>query len=446
MTEMWIGCCGRGRGRDLARALRSVEPSSTLVVVHDAMGMRNRFADEVPGDVGAIVGLSDEGVSDLNLAAAIAHDGRAARVVLVTSSASGSLRSRARQAGVSLVVDLDRLDNQKDESGRAPARFAAPQAPSSPSASQGAPVSESDGGRPGEAPSRAEGEREAAVAAPSDISAGDGSAPVLAFASGRGGVGKTALVAVCAALAGSWGMRVALVDLDLSCGNLFACFGIRQPVDITRISGDGSPSNELLGRSCARCRDNVYLWGPCERPEMAELVMPHVTRLLGYLRERFDLVLVDTSTTFTDAVAQAVQAADRLVLVHDGAVGAIGPVSRASGLAVRLGVARTRIVRVENFADPRSRGEPNLGRAEVGLEGARLFRVMDGGGEVSECLSSGHAVELASEPGEFVDSVSLLLATLLNDLGALPESARFALEPSGHKPRFSLFSLRKAAN
>ena len=174
--------------------------------------------------------------------------------------------------------------------------------------------------------------------------------------------------------------------------------------------------------------------------------MPHVTRLLGYLRERFDLVLVDTSTTFTDAVAQAVQAADRLVLVHDGAVGAIGPVSRASGLAVRLGVARTRIVRVENFADPRSRGEPNLGRAEVGLEGARLFRVMDGGGEVSECLSSGHAVELASEPGEFVDSVSLLLATLLNDLGALPESARFALEPSGHKPRFSLFSLRKAAN
>ena len=172
MTEMWIGCCGRGRGRDLARALRSVEPSSTLVVVHDAMGMRNRFADEVPGDVGAIVGLSDEGVSDLNLAAAIAHDGRAARVVLVTSSASGSLRSRARQAGVSLVVDLDRLDNQKDESGRAPARFAAPQAPSSPSASQGAPVSESDGGRPGEAPSRAEGEREAAVAAPSDISAG----------------------------------------------------------------------------------------------------------------------------------------------------------------------------------------------------------------------------------------------------------------------------------
>ena len=53
-----------------------------------------------------ILGFADEGVSDVNLAAAIAHDGSSPRVVLVCRNASGSLKSRAHQAGVSEVLDV----------------------------------------------------------------------------------------------------------------------------------------------------------------------------------------------------------------------------------------------------------------------------------------------------------------------------------------------------
>ena len=67
--------------------------------------LRERFSDEEPGTVGAIVGHTGEGVSDMNLAAAMAHDGMASEVVLVARGASGSLRSRARRAGITQVVD-----------------------------------------------------------------------------------------------------------------------------------------------------------------------------------------------------------------------------------------------------------------------------------------------------------------------------------------------------
>jgi pilus assembly protein CpaE len=239
---------------------------------------------------------------------------------------------------------------------------------------------------------------------------------------------------------------VAVCDLDLSCGNLFSCFGVK-PVDLARLAADGLPREEAMGRSCARCADDLYLWGPCERPEMSEVAMPHVGGLLTYLSERFDLVIADTSTTFTDVVAEVVQRCDRLVLVHDDASGSVASLARTSSLAVRLGVARTRIMRVQNFMDPRHRIDLALGRAEEGLEGARAFAVVDGGAEVSEMLASGHAVDLVAGDVAFVSGVATMLAQTLSELGCLPDSqeARRALEPSGHKSRFSLFSKRKAA-
>jgi pilus assembly protein CpaE len=180
---------------------------------------------------------------------------------------------------------------------------------------------------------------------------------------------------------------------------------------------------------------------------MGELVMPHVATLLSYLASRFDMVLVDTSTTFTDGVAQAVQSCDRLLVVHDERPGAAASAARVSSLAVRLGVARTRIVRVANLGDPRVRPNAFEGRAEVGLETARLHRVVDGGVEAEELLSAGKVGELVAIDSEMVAGVSSLLAQILSELGRLPddEGARKAAEPRSHKRRLQLFGKRREA-
>ena len=107
----------------------------------------------------------------------------------------------------------------------------------------------------------------------------------------------------------------------------------------------------------------------------------------------------------------------------------LGQDALATG-AVRLGVARTRIVRLVNGCDARGRDEARLMRAAQGFEFAREIRVLDGGGEATELLASGHAPELAASGDGFAESLATGLAQLLKELGRLPdnEGALKALE------------------
>lgn len=246
-------------------------------------------------------------------------------------------------------------------------------------------------------------------------------APIVSFVSGRGGVGKTAVVAAMAWAAASWGMRVAVCDLDLSCGNLYSCFGASGPADLGSIPAAGALDEATIAECGREVAKGVTLWGPCERPEMSETVGPKVERVLEGLSAQSDLVLVDTSSTLTDAVAQAIQQCDRLVLVVDDRPGSAASQTRLAALAVRLGVARTRIARLANRCGPRGKGEPLINRADVGLETARPLRVLDGGAEVTDCLGEGKVGDLFDLGSKFADSAAESLAKLLAELGRLPE-------------------------
>lgn len=403
--EAWLGYAApeaRGEARLAARSLGIDD----LAFIQDADEMRRRVLDSA-GTFSVLVGSPPAGVSDINLAAALVRDGAACSVVMVRRAASGSLRSRAARAGVDLVIDPD------DLGGEVPGR-------SSTGVASGV-----SGPLPNVAPAVN------SIPAASDLPARRaGGAPVIVFCSGRGGVGKTALVAATAAAAAGWGLKVAAVDLDLSCGNLYSCFGLPGGFDLVPAAQGGQ------AQAGAACMEGVRLFGPCERPEQADLVMPAVGRLLADVAGGSDLVLVDTSATFTDAVAQAVQTADRVILVEDGRSGSAAAQARTSGLAARLGVARTRIARLKNRMDPRERRR-NAPQLEAGIEGTRALVVLDGGDEVSEFLAAGQVGELVSVGSPFCDSAAAALAQVLEELGRLPdcEAARKAVAANQPKKR-----------
>lgn len=403
----WVGyCIDEGIG-DLQRAAGTLGALDELSMAHDADELRRMVRDSEVGALGVIVGMTSNGVSDVNLAAAIARDGRARVVALVRRGASGSLRSRARNAGIDLVLD-----------------------PTGEECREAEPPSSLPSSPPSADPRSLLGQLERR-------------APVIALCSGRGGAGKTTIVAGMACAAARWGMRVAAVDLDLSCGNLHSCFGVRPVVDPTSLVGEwGSEGHALFSAS-----PGVSVTAPCGRPEMSELVMPQAASLVARAAEGADLVLVDTSTTLTDAVAQAAQMCDRLVLVSDGAPGSMAAIARMGGLAVRLGVARTRISRLENRANPHAKTDFSLLRAEVGLEAARVFRVFDGGAEVSELIAAGQVASLMGLTGPFSRSVSAVTAQLLLELGRLPddeEARRLSEEQTTKRWPFSLGLRREA--
>ncbi len=416
-------------------------------------------------------------MSAANTAAAMAKDGMAASVVLMVSSGSDALRQRMLQAGVSSVVDLSTAEQKSMPDLDEPA-LSGDDVPTMLWALAPKPLVDvarlprvERAWHADDAVTREDDQEEQTklIAMPANASLvtrdlvkgqtsapvpraprerdkpEDPAAPIIVLASGRGGVGKTALVATMAVAAHKWGLRVAMCDLDLWFGNLYSCFGLSGPADLAPSSPEELRDRDWL--SCGkRVANGLDLWGPCEVPEYAETVYPHVAELLGQLSRSYDVVLVDTSVSFTDAVAQCVQQCDRLVLTVDTREGSGAAQSRLAALAVRLGVARTRIVRLANRCGVRGRGEPLINRADIGLETARTIRVLDGGSEVSDCLAEGRVEELFDLGSRFAESAAHVMAQLLSELGRLPNTpeARLALETKRERSRWGFGRKREA--
>lgn len=506
MADRWLGLCSEQARESTIRALHTVDAASHITFMGSPSELR-RQTHEARACVGVIVGPLDDGYSSLNVAATIVRDDVAASVVLAVLELTDEVSERARRAGLSTVVDLSTLPPedvadldealvQADDiptmimgSWKATARIGAlvPPLDAKDTASPDVDgqhalvVSESKMGSTPDSfgtrllnagedvsmelvvdqdsaddhtllfdvgPSfpRGDGGQEMSAVPTVRVQRTPGQAPIITFVSGRGGTGKTALVAAMACAADTWGMRVALCDLDLTCGNLYSCFGLVGPVDVADLASNAQVEQQLLLALGSKVCSRSALWGPCERPELAEAIMPHVGHLLTSLANTHDVVLVDTSSCLTDAVAQAAQLCDRLVIVVDDRPGSAVAQTRWGALAVRLGVARTRVVRLANRCGTRGRGEPILNHADVGLETARSLRVLDGGSEVADCLAEGKVSDLFEVGSRFAQSASTATAVLLSELGRLPDhvDARAALQRRSERNRWAFGRKREA--
>lgn len=433
MARIWFVCTGKRYKDEILSATRALHPHALIIDEPCPHTMRQRLLEQAPHRASAVVGPEVNGPTAINVAAALVRDGYADEVVLVGKKPSGSLRSRAVRAGIARVYSLEDLKIRAGEvaAAKQAKELQAQDAVDFPSELAG------DLDEPAiEKPIHQKPSQNMSAPAPTSVRK-KGCAPIVVVASGRGGVGKSTLICASALHAARWGLKVALVDLDLGSGNLFSMFGMQQGTDLARFVKQTKIDDVLAAGT--KVEENITLWGPCSKPELAETVAPLINNLLISLSNTYDLVLVDTSTLWTDCVGLAAQLCDRLLLVSDDRYGAVGAMSRCAALAVRLGVARTRIMRVSSRSDVSSKNEHHLYRADIGLEAARLLRVADGGAEIPELFSTGHAAHIMQSDGAFMRTTKICLAKVLSELGCLPQNedaqkastASFTQKPKG---------------
>lgn len=451
----WVICSGENQARLIADYLQKSGTQCSVKYESDAFRLRS-LLKKSPLSVGVIVGEGTAGPDAVNVAAALAADASALEVVLVLKDASGSLRSRARRAGIARVLTFDELACAPAAGPRHPIKVPSidTNPPSAPAGGSLQTNSNANGDlHPNtkelpavESITKPEAKADAKPQPMPEVQKSAG-IPVITFVSGRGGVGKSTICALAGHIAASWGMHVALLDLDLAFGNLAVLSGVERASDLAGFLGDGSQSadSKRIAACAAQVSERLEVFGPCRAPEYAELVQPYAGQLIAALSQTHDLVLVDTTNNWNDAVASAAQMADRLAIVSDDRPGAIPALSRCGGLAVRLGVARTRMIRIMNGCDPRQRDEAFVSRAASGLECSRELRVMDGNIEAMELLSCGRVRELIEIENPLATSVATGLAQLLQELGSLPnnEKAHMALQNS-HKAKRRVRRKKKA--
>ena len=245
-------------------------------------------------------------------------------------------------------------------------------------------------------------------------------APVICAVSGSGGCGKSTIVAVMAHAASLLGLRAAVLDLDLMFGNLYDLLGVDVPHDMATLiepSAAGALAESDIVAASMRVAPGVTLWGPVAAPEKAELMARPVELLLDVLRRESDVVFVDTSVFWGDAVAAAVAASDRCLVVGDAAVSSATSASRVIELASRVGVPRTRMSAVFNRFGARGADEDVAMRFEIACALSSKIRIADGGQDLAALMAFGRADEAVGQTSAFATSVREATREMLVELG-----------------------------
>lgn len=245
-------------------------------------------------------------------------------------------------------------------------------------------------------------------------------APVVCAVSGSGGCGKSTIVATMAHAASLLGLRAAVLDLDLMFGNLYDLLGVDAPHDMATLiepSAAGALAEPDIVAASMRVAPGVTLWGPVAAPEKAELMARPVELLLDVLRRESDVVFVDTSVFWGDAVAAAVAASDRCLVVGDAAVSSATSASRVIELASRVGVPRTRMSAVFNRYGARGADEDVAMRFEIACALSSKIRIADGGQDLAALMAFGRADEAVGQTSAFATSVREAAREMLVELG-----------------------------
>jgi pilus assembly protein CpaE len=256
---------------------------------------------------------------------------------------------------------------------------------------------------------------------------GDLGGTMLVLAGAKGGVGTTTLAVhlALAAQAASTRRSVCLVDLDLQAGD------VRSLLDLTHRRSIGDlidVADDITARqlddSLYRHPSGVRILLPPRDGEQAEDVTGHVARrILGAIRSRFDVVIVDAGATVTEATAIAVEMAAQVVVVTTPDVPSLRAANRLVALWERLQIRKDGIGAVVNRVSRDSEIQPELA--------ARVATVPVLKATVPSDFRGLEAATNTGAPDRLLDGpIRRGIDRLGKELALIPESGRAAAKPA----------------
>ena len=218
--------------------------------------------------------------------------------------------------------------------------------------------------------------RERIAGEASDEAAGVGGV-MIAVAGAKGGVGTTTTAVRLALEAAKSGTQrsVCLVDFDLQAGDVGILLDLnhrRSIVDLFEVAEDLS-QRQLEETLYVHLSGLRVLLAPAQG-EHGEEVRAFVARqVMGAIKLRFDVVIVDVGTIVTEANAVAVEMADEVLVVTTPDVPALRAANRLTALWERLQVRKTDQVKVVvNRVNKSLEVQPDLVRKVVAAPLAKV--------------------------------------------------------------------------
>lgn len=316
-----------------AEALQTAVGRQSAIV--PALEHLHRYLDEHPQEYAVIVGPSIDLIAAVALADTLRVTKPALGVILVRRSVDTAVLAEALRAGMREVVN------------------------------------ESDLNALNEAVVRAYTLHDALTTSGAEEASG-GSNPrgtLITVFSAKGGVGKTTLSTNLAATLADGGKRsVCIVDLDLALGDVsivMQLFPVHTIADAVGME-DSLDAQAVEGLLTQHSPGLSVLVAPVQPDAKDRIKGELIGRVLRILKERFDVVVVDTPPAFDDVVLQAFDESDLLLLVANLDVPALKSLKITSETLGLLNHPKDRWRLVLNRAD-----------MKVGLTPAEVEKTLD---------------------------------------------------------------------
>ena len=188
-----------------------------------------------------------------------------------------------------------------------------------------------------------------AVSAPSG-----GSGEVVTIFSGKGGVGKSIVATnVAVLLARVHPGKVVLIDLSLQFGDIGALLNLANERTIAELAAnDAVADREVVHQVLLDGPEGLKVLLAPISPELADYVTTaHLRALVDQLRNEYEYILIDCSSYLNEITLDAVEMADRVVLVSDMSVTAVKNARLALSVLEVLHVDPERVILVGNHRE-----------------------------------------------------------------------------------------------
>jgi len=245
---------------------------------------------------------------------------------------------------------------------------------------------------------------------------------VVALYSSKGGTGVSTLaVNLALALNHQGGLRVGVLDLDLQCGVVASLLNL-QPTQTLGKLGDvpsddpNALRDELLSRITNHESGVRLIASPPILHDGLNISAEMVGRIIRILRDRFDVLLVDTPKWVGDRLVAALDEADHILLVTEPLIPSLAKARESLRLFSRFEYPQDKVVLVFNRVAKESELQPEeaaqaLGRPAYGAVPEEHARLIEAANRGTPPLTE------AVAKGPFAKAVSGLAEKLRADLG-----------------------------
>lgn len=237
-----------------------------------------------------------------------------------------------------------------------------------------------------------------------------------------GGAGATTVMTHAAKLMAEQhpAARICLVDMDVQTGAVAQYLGLDPEVDLGPLLDAGQRMDGDLVSASLLTSEHGFkvLAAPAAIRPLESLDVNHVLRLFDVLRSRFDCVLVDLPSAWSNWSLSLAATCDRVIIVCGTTIASLRQAQRKIGLLAEVGIAEKRIAIVANRLERRLFRAIGAAEMEAALGCQVLASLGSEGNDISAAQDIGRLLNDINRRSKFLAELNRLVVAISELTGA----------------------------